>query len=61
MLCPKCNSEITQTDIQVIYGLRGGIAEILAAGDLTVSFCQNCKIAVLSDKIITKDTTIITT
>ena len=52
MKCPKCESEIEERDVSVIYGIRGGISEILAAGNLYIHFCPGCKIAVLSDKII---------
>ena len=59
MKCIKCESEIAQQDVSIIYGLRGGMSEILAAGDLSIYFCPGCKIAVLSDKIITQETKLI--
>lgn len=48
MNCPKCGAEVTKQDISVIYGVREGVAEILAEGDLTLAFC--CGTAILADK-----------
>lgn len=59
MMCPKCNSEVQQQSIQAIYGIRGGVSEILAAGDLQIHFCSECKIAILSDRIITPASSLI--
>ena len=55
MLCPKCSTEIVENNITTIFGIRGGEVGILAEGDLRVSFCPTCKIAVLSDRPIPKE------
>lgn len=57
MKCPKCGNEVALQDVDVIYGLRDGKAEVLAAGELVISTC--CGVAILADRP-KKEETIIT-
>lgn len=48
MICPKCGNEVQQHPTSVLYGLRDGQVEVLAAGEFYIAFC--CGIAVMTEK-----------
>lgn len=54
--CPVCSKPIELLPVKVIYGVRDGTAEVLAAGNLQLSVC--CNVAVLAEKIEEKPTII---
>jgi len=46
--CPKCGNIVEPKDVTTVYGIRNNQIEILAEGDLRISFC--CGVAILADK-----------
>jgi len=48
MKCPKCGTELVPKDVNTIFGIREGVVDILAEGEMQVAFC--CGTAVLFEK-----------
>lgn len=48
MKCPKCDNEVQQHPTSVLYGLREGQVEVLAAGEFILAFC--CGVAIMTEK-----------
>lgn len=57
MKCPKCENNISQFDVSVLYGIRGEQIEILATGEFTINIC--CGVAIMTEK--PKEQAVITT